>query len=247
MSYDTAIFRLRNAVKRFESADNAFELFVPQLEIYRGYSYVVMGRSGCGKTTLLDAMGMVSSWTSCEEHCVIGVRGALENVLRMSSGRRAIIRRREIGYILQQGGLLPYLTAWENILFPLKLAGRPECQRRAYELAERLGVSEQLQLRPAALSIGQRQRVCIVRALALRPALILADEPTGALDPLSAGDVRRLLLQTAADQGSAVIVVTHDVQLFSPYADVCLGFEMDRRGRETRSVLKVRERKEGIV
>lgn len=246
MPNEPTILRINRASKRFENTDSSFELFVPQLEVQRGRVYVVMGRSGCGKTTLLDALGMISPWTHCAEHRITDAHGNLRDALLMRNGQRAITRRSEIGYILQQGGLLPFLTAWENILLPLGLTGKMRWTGYARELVEHLGVEEQMQYRPAALSIGQRQRVCIARALALRPALILADEPTGALDPMTAADVREILLRVATEQGSAVVVVTHDVELFSERADVSLGFRLERRGNDTLSTLRVQDMREEV-
>ncbi len=236
--------RLHEAVKRLESADSTFELRVPCLELERGKSYIVSGRSGCGKTTLLDALGMLSQWTRCAEHLFMPTHGKVCDLLRMKAGIRADVRRREIGYILQQGGLLPFLTAWENIILSLRLSGKQEQQATARELVERLGVAEQMELRPDALSIGQRQRVSIARALSIRPTLVLADEPTGALDPIAAASVRDLLMEVAGEQGSAVVVVTHDVELFAAHADVCLGYTLERHGSTTVSTLGVQQGKE---
>lgn len=230
------ILSLRQATKRFESADSAFELRVPALDLAEGSVCVVAGRSGCGKTTLLDALGGISPWNSCEQHTFCPAEVPI-NMLRCSGRQRAAMRRDEIGYILQQGGLLPFLTAWENILLPMRLSGRSALQNSALELAATLGIADQLAKRPEALSIGQRQRVSIVRALALRPALILADEPTGALDPVSAAEVREQLISIAAEQGCGVIIVTHDVELFADCADMRLGFTLRREGNTTISEL----------
>lgn len=228
---------LETAVKRHESADHAFELRVPELRLRAGAVCVVAGKSGCGKTTLLDALGCISPWQSCGRHYFAPDEHTGVDVARIPNRMRAEMRRRCIGYVLQQGGLLPLLTAWENILLALRFSGRTDRQNYARALAEQLGVAEELHKRPEALSIGQRQRISIVRALAPCPALLLADEPTGALDPVSAADVRPLLLEAARKQGSAVVIVTHDVELFANDADVNMGFTIERRGKLTVSTL----------
>lgn len=235
--YAHTTLRLEHAVKRFESADSVFELHVPEFELQAGQVCVVAGRSGCGKTTLLDALGCISPWQSCGVHLMCP-RSRVVDVAALSSRGRAALRRREIGYVLQQGGLLPFLTAWENIVLALRFSGRMDRVAQARGLAEQLGVEAQLSHRPEALSIGQRQRVSIVRALSTCPALLLADEPTGALDPATAAEVRPLLLEAAKSQGSAVVIVTHDVELFAPAADKLMGFEIQRQDKRTSSTLQ---------
>lgn len=220
---------LSNAVKRFESSDCFFELRVPSLSLRPGEVCVVLGSSGCGKTTLLDALGCISNFSSCEQFS-LRLSGRETDVTRLSAEGKARLRRRSIGYVLQQGGLLPYLTAWENIELPLRFSGRLHLRAEAARLAEDLDIADQLGKKPDALSLGQRQRVSIVRALAFRPALLLADEPTGALDPVTADEVKEKLLSAARQQGTTLVVVTHDPGLFVPVADRCLGFRLARTG-----------------
>lgn len=237
MNYSPTMLCIEQAVKRHASADHAFELHVPSLRLRAGEVCVVAGKSGCGKTTLLDALGCISPWQSCACHgFALGER--MVDAAHLSSRKRAELRRCFIGYVLQQGGLMPLLTAWENIMLALRFSGRTDRQDYALALAEALGVGDELHKRPEALSIGQRQRVSIVRALAPCPALLLADEPTGALDPVTAADVRPLLLKAAREQGSSVVIVTHDVDLFTRDADVSMGFTIERRGNLTISTLR---------
>lgn len=236
MMQSSPIVRIAQALKRYESPGGAFELLIPALELTPGEVCVVAGSSGCGKTTLLDVLGCISRFTRCERfELKQGER--LLSLQRLGSGRLAALRRQHIGYILQQGGLLPYLTAWENIMLPLQMAGKTRAAKEALRLAEQLGVSAQLDKRPAALSIGQRQRVCIVRALAGHPALLLADEPTGALDPVSAAEARAELLRAARETGATTVIVTHDIALFRPVADRLLGFTVSRAGNTVSSFL----------
>lgn len=220
---------LRSAVKRLGSTGSFFELSVPALSLSAGEICVVLGSSGCGKTTLLDALGCISDFTVCK-HFSLRLAGRETDMTRLSAAGKARLRRQSIGYILQQGGLLPYLTAWENIELPLRFSGRMHLRAEAHRMAEELDIADQLNKKPSALSIGQRQRVSIVRALAFRPALLLADEPTGALDPVTALEVKEKLIAAARQQGTTLVVVTHDAALFSPVADRCLGFDLMRAG-----------------
>lgn len=222
---------LRNAVKRFESSDCYFELRVPSLTLRASEVCVVLGSSGCGKTTLLDALGCISDFCSCE-HFRLSLGGKETDITRLSAEGKARLRCKSIGYVLQQGGLLPYLTAWENIELPLRFSGRLHLRAEAARLAEDLDIADQLNKKPDALSLGQRQRVSIARALAFRPALLLADEPTGALDPVTAAEVKEKLLAAARQQGTTLVIVTHDPGLFAPVADRCLGFRLERIGQQ---------------
>lgn len=224
-----ATLTLRDAVKRYESADASFELHVPELTLLRGEVCVIVGQSGCGKTTLLDALGCISDFTRCGEFTFCDGKKRY-NVAGLSAAGKARLRCRYLGYVLQQGGLLPYLTAWENIELPLRFAGKRRYALQAVRLAEKLGIAEHLNKKPAALSIGQRQRVSIVRALAGSPPLLLADEPTGALDPLSAWEVREQLYAAAREAGATLVIVTHDVELFAPKADKVLSFDITQQG-----------------
>lgn len=230
------VIRIEQALKRHESPGGAFELQIPAMGLSAGEVCVVAGSSGCGKTTLLDVLGCISRFTRCKRFELYN-EGKTLPLHRMSGRRLADLRRHHIGYILQQGGLLPYLTAWENILLPLQMAGKLHFRQEAHRLAAQLGVADLLNKRPAELSIGQRQRMCIIRALAGRPSLLLADEPTGALDPVSAAEVRAELLYAARATNATTVIVTHDVALFRPVADRLLGFTVSRTGNTICSVL----------
>lgn len=227
---------ITHATKRHISNDMIFEFLVPKLELLPGQLTVVVGSSGCGKTTLLDILGCISHFDSCESYHMWDGKKMMD--MRRSSGRiRARVRRNALGYVLQQGGLLPFLTARENILLPLQMARKTISYDEIDSLAHLLEISDQLNKYPSALSIGQRQRISIARALLPRPSLLLADEPTGALDPCSAQEVKKLLLKAARLANSSTVIVTHDTELFAPEADQLLAFNIKKQGKLTSSLL----------
>ncbi len=231
--------QLRNATKRYRGSEDTFELYIPTMQLKRGGLYIVAGRSGCGKTTLLDAMGCMSSFDEVTEYSLHNLQGEHIALAKASNLTLAETRRRHIGYVLQQGGLLPFLTAKQNILLPIELSLRSKSRKEAaLDMIAQLGLTpKHLNYYPHALSIGQRQRVCIARALAHRPEFLLADEPTGALDPANAGVVRDLLLKYARYYGVTTLIVTHDVELFAGDADGIFGFDIDQQASTTRSTL----------
>lgn len=177
--------------------------------IERGAVIVVSGPSGSGKTTLLTLIGGLRS-TQEGSMRVLGteLRGASEELLRAT--------RRSIGYIFQRHNLMEALTATQNVELALTLRDGTRREQRAIatEMLERLGLGEVLHQRPDHLSGGQRQRVAIGRALACEPSIILADEPTASLDSRSSLEVVQLLRDIAHKRGTAVLIVTHDAQLF---------------------------------
>ncbi|WP_166871178.1 MULTISPECIES: ABC transporter ATP-binding protein [unclassified Salinibacterium] len=180
------------------------------LEVNVGDHVSIVGRSGSGKTTLLNLLGLLDEPTS----------GALylddQPVGGLSSGTRDKRRGRDIGFIFQQFNLLQGRTALENAMMPLLYArGKQFWQREriATEMLERVGLGHRLQSMPDKLSGGEQQRVSIARALVRGPRLILADEPTGALDVETGATVMRLLDDVAEQSGAALITITHDVNV----------------------------------
>ncbi len=233
---------LINAVKRFECVGDSFELLVPSVKIKRGLTYVVVGKSGCGKTTFLDALGCISKFDYAEKFILYSSSEGAITLHNASSRCLARVRRLNLGYVLQQGGLLPFLTVKQNILLPLRLSQRNKAYGDdALELAAHLGMSNYFNYYPSELSIGQRQRISIVRALIHRPQLVLADEPTGALDPASAISVREILKKCAQFYGATMIIVTHDADLFKPIANGLLEFDIVRHHHCTYSTVKMIE------
>lgn len=180
------------------------------LAVRPGDLWVIMGPSGSGKTTLLTVLGLVTEPTAGRVvlggHDVYGGRRAPD---------LARLRREQTGFVFQYPNLIPFLTAAENVLLPLSLLGVPgrQARKRAMELLEYLGIAGRAAMYPNLMSGGERQRVSIARALANDPKIILADEPTAALDTDRALSVMHLLRQVSRERGTAVLVVTHDHRL----------------------------------
>lgn len=170
----------------------------------RGRFVAVMGPSGSGKSTMLHCAAALDPPTSGS--VLIGE----VDVSGLSETRRTQLRRKHMGFVFQSYNLLPAITVEDNITLPLRLAGVRPDRDWLGELVDRVGLRGRLRHRPAELSGGQQQRVAIVRALAARPDVVFADEPTGALDLRSAGQVLDLLRELVDELGQTVVMVTHD-------------------------------------
>jgi putative ABC transport system ATP-binding protein len=196
------------------------------LEIHVGDYVAITGPSGCGKSTLLHLLGCVETPTSGS----LSFEG--RDVSRLGDSARSRIRLNRIGFVFQRFFLLPMLTAWENVELPQSEAGVAKGARRerTAELLEYVGLADRMTHRPSQLSGGEMQRVAVARALANRPALLLADEPTGELDQATGDQIADLLDQVNAD-GTAIVVVTHNPQLASR-AGRRLGMVSGRAGIE---------------
>ncbi|KGQ22141.1 ABC transporter ATP-binding protein [Thermus filiformis] len=200
------LLELIGVKKVYQSGEVAFPaLRGLDLKVEEGEMLSIMGPSGSGKSTLLHILGLLDRPTE-GEYLLLG-----RPTRSLSEEERAYLRNRFIGFVFQAFFLLPRLTAVENVEVPLAYAGLPPAarRRRALELLERVGLLEKAQSLPNQLSGGQRQRVAIARALALNPPLLLADEPTGALDTRT-GEEIMALFQELNREGTTVIVVTHE-------------------------------------
>ena len=177
------------------------------LEITSGESVAVVGASGSGKSTLLALLAGLDTPTA----------GRVEldgrDLSALDEDARAELRGRLVGFVFQSFQLLPELTALENVMLPLELAARPDAERLSAEVLRRVGLGERLGHYPKHLSGGEQQRVALARAFVVRPALLLADEPTGSLDAASGAEVIALLFQMNREYGTTLVLVTHDEAL----------------------------------
>ena len=234
---------LEDALKVREQGDSRFELHIPEFHVLRGEFIAIAGESGCGKSTLLDLLALISRPTHCGRFLLNLGRGPqplIDLAALWEQGdeeRLARARLHHLGYVLQTGGLLPYLSVRRNLLLPGRLKGVPDAADRLQDLARQLGIHEVLGRLPHKLSGGQRQRAAILRALLHRPQLVLADEPTAAVDKARARGIVETLRELARSQGMAVLMVTHDHDLVRDYADRVYGFRVESLGANlTRSL-----------
>ncbi len=192
-------------------------LHVPSFRLDAGEEVALAGTSGSGKTTFLN---IVAGIQRADEGRVL-FDG--EDLTQLSEARRDALRARAIGYVFQSFHLLEGYSALENVLLGM-LFGPGADRDRARELLVRLGLGERLEHRPSQLSIGQQQRVAVARALANRPRLVLADEPTGNLDPSRTDEALQLLRDACREQGAALLVVSHDPRVLERF-ERSLAFE----------------------
>jgi len=195
------------------------------LDIAEAEFVAVHGPSGCGKTTLLLTIGGMLRPTSGR----VSIDG--KDIYALAERQRTRFRAETIGFVFQMFHLVPHLTVVENVLLPASVGDTPDSRRRAGELLKRLGLTDRRDHKPAELSTGERQRVALARAMIARPRLILADEPTGNLDPDNAAEVMRHLAEFRRG-GGAVVVVTHGTSA-DEHADRVL--ELRNRRLETAS------------
>jgi len=178
-------------------------LDVPRLELQAGEQVVVRGRSGGGKTTLLNVIAGLA--TPDAGKIVVDTT----DVTRLPEAARDRFRARHIGFVFQTFNLLAGFSALENVLLGMTFTGQPRDPARATELLKRVGLGHRLSHKPAALSVGEQQRVAVARALVNRPVLLLADEPTANIDPSHQQQVIDLLRQVCRDENVAMLLVTH--------------------------------------
>jgi len=176
-------------------------------EVMRGEAVAIVGVSGSGKSTLLGLLAGLDTPTAGR----VEVDGL--DLFGLDEDGRAALRARLLGFVFQSFQLLPAMTALENVMLPLELAGAPGARAAAVAMLERVGLAERLHHQPRQLSGGEQQRVAIARAFVARPALLLADEPTGNLDAATGAQVIELMFELNAERGTTLLLVTHDVAL----------------------------------
>jgi putative ABC transport system ATP-binding protein len=227
------VLTLQDILKRREQGGITFELHIPKLELQKGQFVAVVGESGCGKSTLLDMLALVSRPTHCSQFSYYETQNAetsqqtnIKNLWDSEAEHDlAALRRSHFGYVLQTGGLLPFLTVFQNLQLPSKLNGYHH-DSQIKDLAKRFGVEGLLDKKPQYLSGGQRQRVAILRAINHNPNIILADEPTAAVDKTRALNIVKDFHNLAKESGTTIVMVTHDQDLVAPFADVTYTFDV---------------------
>jgi putative ABC transport system ATP-binding protein len=200
------LIQVRALTKSIDTGTHRVEILKGiDLEIPQGQFAAIMGPSGSGKSTLLGLLAGLDSPTSGQ----VLLDG--EDITLLSEDRMALLRGRKIGFVFQSYHLIPTLTAEENVLLPMELAGQDSGGRaRARELLDRVGLKGRFDHYPVQLSGGEQQRVALARAFALRPPILLADEPTGNLDTATGQAVLDLLLELNREQGTTMVLVTHE-------------------------------------
>ncbi len=177
------------------------------LAVRGGESVAIVGASGSGKSTLLAILAGLDSASSGD------VALAGQSLTALDEDGRALLRRRHVGFVFQNFQLLPQLTALENVMLPLELAGRRDAREAATAMLQRVGLAARLAHYPRLLSGGEQQRVALARAFVMRPTVLFADEPTGNLDPATGSQIVALMFELNAEAGTALVLVTHDAEL----------------------------------
>jgi putative ABC transport system ATP-binding protein len=209
---DEPLIQVRNLTREFGSGDaRVTALNGVDLTIDRGEFVAIMGPSGSGKSTLLNMLGAIDVPSSGE----ILLEG--RNMGTLNDDERTLLRRRKIGFIFQKIHLLPTLSAIENVALPLQLDGIPSVNAldRAKLALESVNMASRMNHMPSTMSGGEQQRVAIARALVIDPAIVLADEPTGALDSKNGKQIVQLLRNLVEQSGHTIVMVTHDAQVAS--------------------------------
>ncbi len=202
------ILKIKNLRKTYGTGETQVKaLDGIDLSVERGEFVAIVGSSGSGKTTFLNMVGGLDVPSSGE------IIVDQKKIQELSDDELTVFRRRKIGFIFQQYNLIQMLSVWENIILPLKLDGRKVDEEYVLEITQILGLSEKLNSIPGQLSGGQQQRAAIARALATKPALVLADEPTGNLDSKTSQDVLGLLKITSNKFRQTIIMITHNEEI----------------------------------
>ena len=207
---DKLLIEITNITKRYEMGDNVvMALQDVNLKIERGEYLSIMGPSGSGKSTFMNILGCLDT-PSTGEYKFRGV-----DVSKLDDDALSAMRNKEIGFVFQNFNLLPKLNAVQNVELPLAYAGVPAAERRerAIRALERVKLADRMHHKPRELSGGQRQRVAIARALVTNPGILLADEPTGALDSKTGVEIMRLFDELHREGDNTIILITHEQEI----------------------------------
>lgn len=206
----SAILEVRQLTKQYDSGSRSLQVLQDvNFTVEEGASYAIVGPSGSGKTTLLGLCAGLDAPSSGE---------IMLNHIRLSAlteDERAQVRNQFVGFVFQNFQLIPTLTALENVMVPLELRGEKGVKKIAQELLGRVGLSDRMTHYPSQLSGGEQQRVSIARAFSNSPKILFADEPTGNLDEETSEKIEHLLFDLNHEQGTTLIMVTHDLELAS--------------------------------
>ena len=235
---------LHELTKRYVGPDGSVVpvIDVPRFDLADGEQVALVGGSGTGKTTLLHLIAGILTPDGGRIVCTTtrhdgarrraaatpAARAAGIDIARLSESQRDVFRGRHVGYVFQTHHLLPGFTALENVLLGMSFTGRPHDPAWARHLLAEVGLSDRLNYKPEKLSVGQQQRVAVARALANRPRLVLADEPTGALDPKNAQSVLELIRALCTEVGASLLLVSHDPQISEQLPRVVSLAELNR-------------------
>jgi len=215
---EDSVLELRDVRRTFEQGGNRLEVLRGcSLDVREGEKVALIGPSGSGKSTLLHIAGLLEKADGGD----VFISG--KSAVSLDDAARTALRRKTIGFVYQFHHLLPEFSARENIVLPQMIAGvsHKDAESRANELLDLIGLGDRASHRPARLSGGEQQRVAIARALANRPRLLIADEPTGNLDPHTAASVFDVLQDLASSQGLSLLMATHNYDLAGRMDRVC--------------------------
>lgn len=204
------VLQAKNITKTYQEQERTIRVFRDlSLRVYARDVVAILGRSGSGKSSLLHVLGGLDAWDAGD------VLIDAQSLAARSDAQRGRIRNEKLGFVYQFHHLLPEFTALDNVAMPLWIRGRAMrvARQKAQKILERVGLGHRLDHLPSQLSGGERQRVAIARAIVTRPVCILADRPTGNLDKKTAEEVFALFLELAREQGTAIVIVTHDATL----------------------------------
>ena len=225
------VFHLK-AVTKHWSGEPGFSLTVPDLSIHRGEKVALVGFSGCGKSTLLDLLAMVLQPDQAETFLFSALGEKELDVMncwqRKQLSRLAQARMLQLGYVLQTGGLFPFLSVRENIGISRRALGLP-VNDTVEQMAKRLSIERHLDKLPRQLSVGERQRVAVARAMAHGPGIVIADEPTASLDPINANEIMNLFTSVVEENEVTLIMATHEWGTLDEHGfrRIKFGFEQD--------------------